>query len=139
MRGVTEAHNIKCSIVDISTHTPHARRDVSRFLDTPHHSLISTHTPHARRDSLLPLISKNSSIFQLTRLMRGVTLLADKSASGKTFQLTRLMRGVTSMPLIFSSSRLFQLTRLMRGVTHELSFSDRFSEISTHTPHARRD
>ena len=34
---------------NISTHTPHARRDVVRRLLT-HFRHISTHTPHARRD-----------------------------------------------------------------------------------------
>ena len=33
--------------------------------------------------------------FQLTRLMRGVTVLRDASPDDLLFQLTRLMRGVT--------------------------------------------
>ena len=74
MRGVTtglEYPEIQRFV--ISTHTPHARRDlgVRGILGQPRE--ISTHTPHARRDQVL----------------------ADKSASGRTFQLTRLMRGVT--------------------------------------------
>ena len=49
MRGVTAETliNNKCTI--ISTHTPHARRDIRS--GTPLFLLrISTHTPHARRD-----------------------------------------------------------------------------------------
>ena len=33
----------------------------------------------------------------------------------------------------------FQLTRLMRGVTKVLELMENIIEISTHTPHARRD
>ena len=56
------------------------------------------------------------------------------------FQLTRLMRGVT--PTSFLSPRsalIFQLTRLMRGVTFIVCNGTEQIEISTHTPHARRD
>ena len=35
---------------DISTHTPHARRDVAVYV-REWERRISTHTPHARRDS----------------------------------------------------------------------------------------
>ena len=56
----------------ISTHTPHARRD-----DENHHSTantyISTHTPHARRDIAKQCTDHIVKLFQLTRLMRGVT------------------------------------------------------------------
>ena len=36
--------------------------------------VISTHTPHARRDVLVLLIQITNG-FQLTRLMRGVTII----------------------------------------------------------------
>ena len=36
---------------------------------------ISTHTPHARRDDLNRQRSEYAILFQLTRLMRGVTRL----------------------------------------------------------------
>ena len=78
---------------------------------------ISTHTPHARRDIFLKKREKPLNIFQLTRLMRGVTI--DRT--------------------VFSSQSEFQLTRLMRGVTEIDSISGRIAQISTHTPHARRD
>ena len=56
--------------------------------------------------------------FQLTRLMRGVTLnLLAVGFVVTLFQLTRLMRGVTEISEMLSRKRAFQLTRLMRGVT----------------------
>ena len=56
----------------ISTHTPHARRD--RIATARRQLLpISTHTPHARRDGSEQLIVAAAIVFQLTRLMRGVT------------------------------------------------------------------
>ena len=72
MRGVTISLLNDLLLEDISTHTPHARRDQNGWLNandiristhTPHarrdariaergaHPRISTHTPHARRDS----------------------------------------------------------------------------------------
>ena len=97
MRGVTHLNSSIFESVIISTHTPHARRDcalISSGLSphisthTPHarrdgfdsgaHVLIlhiSTHTPHARRDLEKDLIFHPlRSSFQLTRLMRGVTV-----------------------------------------------------------------
>ena len=56
--------------------------------------------------------------FQLTRLMRGVTIVrVDPVAVAAEFQLTRLMRGVTSFLDNELAADIFQLTRLMRGVT----------------------
>ena len=55
------------------------------------------------------------------------------------FQLTRLMRGVTLQSSLVFQSFLFQLTRLMRGVTSSAIGAVELEEISTHTPHARRD
>ena len=58
-----------------------------------------------------------SAVFQLTRLMRGVTGTRIQQRWYKTFQLTRLMRGVTLSMNSDMISGVFQLTRLMRGVT----------------------
>ena len=85
------------------------------FFETDKH--ISTHTPHARRD-------KQESAKLLTY---------------RTFQLTRLMRGVTPDGHPFNIMPLFQLTRLMRGVTRLTFDAQIINNISTHTPHARRD
>ena len=95
MRGVTTPLVNNIIKVTISTHTPHARRDL---LDTVErrlsfafqltrlmrgvtfavdvlkwHDKISTHTPHARRDTKAIIRTIRIFIFQLTRLMRGVT------------------------------------------------------------------
>ena len=79
--------------------------------------VISTHTPHARRDQRWKCCRYTKRKFLLTRLMRGVTFHAAV--------IRRLCK--------------FLLTRLMRGVTAELERSIADIEISTHTPHARRD
>ena len=72
MRGVTHVIEDFNIYSDISTHTPHARRDmgIGRNVYTP---IISTHTPHARRDLTTVLTAAQKWIFLLTRLMRGVT------------------------------------------------------------------
>ena len=72
MRGVTNHLHFQCRYLSISTHTPHARRDM-KFQGT---------------------ISFPKK-FQLTRLMRGVTAHIVRAFILSAFQLTRLMRGVT--------------------------------------------
>ena len=49
------------------------------------------------------------------------------------------MRGVTRTITDFVPCAAFLLTRLMRGVTAADAISVMYQEISTHTPHARRD
>ena len=72
--------------------------------------------------------------------MRGVTSRHGLTSGMQKFQLTRLMRGVTCERARGGVQHgQFQLTRLMRGVTLPDSMNARFLEISTHTPHARRD
>ena len=51
MRGVTISLLNDLLLEDISTHTPHARRDQNGWLNA-NDIRISTHTPHARRDLL---------------------------------------------------------------------------------------
>ena len=65
-------------IFGISTHTPHARRDMGYNLYLNFFT-ISTHTPHARRDIATMFPQCRLKAFQLTRLMRGVTLSVTKS------------------------------------------------------------
>ena len=72
MRGVTSKSPIITPCITISTHTPHARRD---------------HTIYGQNLEIF--------VFQLTRLMRGVTSPFANNTSIYQFQLTRLMRGVT--------------------------------------------
>ena len=52
MRGVTLSDVVVGLFWSISTHTPHARRDMKAFkLEAS--DAISTHTPHARRDQII--------------------------------------------------------------------------------------
>ena len=55
MRGVTYQLFVEIDLMSISTHTPHARRDLE---PTPYNFKfkISTHTPHARRDKQKQII-----------------------------------------------------------------------------------
>ena len=73
MRGVTNRKYNGTFAIDISTHTPHARRDTANLIALTRLT-ISTHTPHARRDGTYDTTSVTTFAFQLTRLMRGVTL-----------------------------------------------------------------
>ena len=102
---------------DISTHTPHARRD--SFVSFHFEKLrISTHTPHARRD--------NSSVYHIPVQYR--------------FLLTRLMRGVTLVICVLTSMLIIS-THTPHARRDEIHRAARFLFliISTHTPHARRD
>ena len=55
MRGVTERGSDPSGQLGISTHTPHAGRDLGEdVLDLL--AIISTHTPHAGRDAQRKLI-----------------------------------------------------------------------------------
>ena len=72
MRGVTLYISQLFHNFFISTHTPHARRDVVGALIVII-SMISTHTPHARRDGAVTCVESTLMEFLLTRLMRGVT------------------------------------------------------------------
>ena len=79
---------------------------------------ISTHTPRERRDPDWGAKTVAKLIFQLTRLVRGVTYeRVHNSPAAYKFQLTRLVRGVTDESLNRLAILTFQLTRLVRGVT----------------------
>ena len=45
------------TVWEISTHTPHARRDCAHFSAKLMNKGISTHTPHARRDEFTKMVS----------------------------------------------------------------------------------
>ena len=94
MRGVTILILSIFLLIKISTHTPHARRD-EVHMTIKEMRTISTHTPHARRDSFSRNERRCPLQFQLTRLMRGVTVTHGLYGRSLKFQLTRLMRGVT--------------------------------------------
>ena len=73
MRGVTCRYVQRILLFWISTHTPHARRDSLYAFSYASGIVISTHTPHARRDYTVVVNFLELFVFQLTRLMRGVT------------------------------------------------------------------
>ena len=80
------------------------------------------------------------ALFQLTRLMRGVTLRGNGKRNGHTlFQLTRLMRGVTTVNHAHGKKRGISThtPHARRDVFQGEAL--RCLRISTHTPHARRD
>ena len=58
----------------ISTHTPHAGRDLFRLRMLRKPVPISTHTPHAGRDLVGGVLIASYLRFLLTRPMRGATL-----------------------------------------------------------------
>ena len=95
MRGVTATQKSVCIDIFISTHTPHARRD------------------NVNLDYLRIVI-----VFQLTRLMRGVTY-------GDTVRQWERLAISTHTP---HARRDSMITPTAKNRT-----------ISTHTPHARRD
>ena len=118
MRGVTKWQDNSFSILWISTHTPHARRDDE---------------PMARRKGLIG--------FLLTRLMRGVTWSIWKlyyrqrnfysHASCEAWPSIRHTMCMGSYFYSHASCEAWQ------DGEHAKNTKD--SNISTHTPHARRD
>ena len=120
MRGVTAAVLEYSLKGNISTHTPHARRD-ALALAPAHLQRISTHTPHARRDAVWKNCFGAVRSFQLTRLMRGVTITFRYS----NYEIDISTHTPHARRDIFRMARNvrhseFQLTRLMRGVTETL-------------------
>ena len=147
MRGVTKKQKEIKQKQKISTHTPHARRDVLVYIISVI-ILISTHTPHARRDKLYYRLVNALLLFQLTRLMRGVTTFVKYSwysnlhfnshASCEAWPQLAQNAHIHhqnfnshasceawpwSTPTV-SNNVWFQLTRLMRGVTLPLRDSN---------------
>ena len=125
-------------IIFISTHTPHARRDRNVQHTKEMQEDFNSHAS-CEAWQMSRKVTLNCNIFQLTRLMRGVTESRRFVPPRPQFQLTRLMRGVTHTTKNTVKKLVFQLTRLMRGVTKTSVFICRKVQISTHTPHARRD
>ena len=160
MRGATFMNDPSLSAVSISTHTPHAGRDVIykrlRFFKTisthtPHAGRdstetkwgqalkISTHTPHAGRDFADPSGHFPGSHFY-SHAPCGARPGRQKFHPGITgFLLTRPMRGATASTTAINWHGQFLLTRPMRGATYAASYFSPSPSISTHTPHAGRD
>ena len=62
IRGVTLAGHTADSFLQISTHTPHTRRDAERLTHIED-GIISTHTPHTRRDAYGGYVGQQSGDF----------------------------------------------------------------------------
>ena len=106
------------SLITISTHTPHARRDANDIFVSRFNFKISTHTPHARRDFGLSLanfiISANFNSHASCEAWREAF-----------FRLRHSIHISTHTP---HARRDVQTAKIANKI-----------KISTHTPHARRD
>ena len=96
MRGATYR---QCNLyvkIRISTHTPHAGRDLVEYCLIQAGVPISTHTPHAGRDSIVPVCTMTHLNFNSHAPCgaRHFTILYIYNR--KRFQLTRPMRGATA-------------------------------------------
>ena len=116
MRGAISAEDHRRDQPTISTHAPHARRDVSAVAAPPD-GVISTHAPHARRDDIPDAANVHLAISTHAPHARRDAGSASSAAGDAQFLLTRLMR----------------------GATYQQGLSRFWSKISTHAPHARRD
>ena len=139
MRGATLTGQTGIMPESISTHTPHAGRDLGYFILIQLTHNFNSHAPCGARPTSSGSIPP-ACAFQLTRPMRGATrysAAAHLAASISThtphagrdqpparrkvvsheFQLTRPMRGATHLRQAFDFRRKFQLTRPMRGAT----------------------
>ena len=101
---------------------------------------ISTHTPHARRDIHEQSKKLTGISFQLTRLMRGVTsLLSSSSVCLRISTHTPHARRDTVLPVTrVTGTDISTHTPHARRDLVEMKRQDDI-KISTHTPHARRD
>ena len=136
---MTSSANNSAFVLDISTHTPHTRRDI-HDLFKQRRFWISTHTPHTRRDfqTVRPLFSFPQ--FLLTRLIRGVTGFtfffwfffkisthtphtrrdidgAEKLSDENNFYSHASYEAWPARPPRTRRTPQFLLTRLIRGVT----------------------
>ena len=95
MRGATSFAFLLFPLLDISTHAPHAGRDVRNMREDYVSIDFNSRAPCGARHQMkkTPFFIKK---FQLTRPMRGATA-ADKGIGNipRAFQLTRPMRGAT--------------------------------------------
>ena len=123
----------------ISTHTPHAGRDLPVLIALAFLIRISTHTPHAGRDLALYADLINSLNFYSHAPCGARRIRMEKLQRTIEFLLTRPMRGATTTTCLRLKSEQFLLTRPMRGATRKFRHLQQRATISTHTPHAGRD
>ena len=75
MRGATIINNKKTVKIEISTHTPHAGRDICSILSSPAHHYFYSHAPCGARLSACCWMRLHKK-FLLTRPMRGATKIS---------------------------------------------------------------
>ena len=101
MRGATFSVKIMLTIFHISTHTPHAGRDLlgKPGWRAPREFLLT----RPMRGATCSLGSNmDMMVFLLTRPMRGATIVTSAPFCGAGFLLTRPMRGATTLPTLSS-------------------------------------
>ena len=103
-------------------------------------SHISTHTPHARRDVVRPAYCHPHGVFQLTRLMRGVTRSAVIGfyLANISTHTPHARRDAITMFFYMILCEISTHTPHARR-DHPSQMYNKYFPISTHTPHARRD
>ena len=122
----------------ISTHTPHAGRDVLSFCFHPR-CAISTHTPHAGRDENCQIRRSGWCDFY-SHAPCGARRNGGRNDCRNQNFYSHAPCGARQIwsPWI-RRSRRFLLTRPMRGATKPHHVIVNTIRISTHTPHAGRD
>ena len=101
---------------------------------------ISTHTPHAGRDILFGISTVSPSTFLLTRPMRGATDIVIYTGYYPYDFYSHAPCGARqSTQRHLNYMQQFLLTRPMRGATNYGMYVVVDMDISTHTPHAGRD
>ena len=122
LRGTTFDFMQKLVSEKISTHAPHARRDMALGMSIETR-LISTHAPLARRDMDAAAKTVQGGTFLLTHLLRGATDVAVEAANHLAISThTPLARRDSMLVLPYCQLSAFLLTRLLRGAT-EISFN----------------
>ena len=140
MRGVTFECGRVWLLQNISTHTPHARRDLPLAFRVEWNIRISTHTPHARRDCLRSPLAIVLKYFNSHASCEAWPFRNGFSLRALQFQLTRLMRGVTSWQETFFHFYFhFNSHASCEAWPDAPKAVSICTFISTHTPHARRD
>ena len=139
MRGVTCIPNIRCKFFE--NFYSHTSCEVWRY---PEWKItvfwISTHTPHARCDISSLDYDFYQRQFLLTHLMRGVTRAVFPTVQKLLiFLLTHLMRGVTEFASYTELSPGISTHTPHARCDVNGNWANTSVFISTHTPHARCD
>ena len=138
MRGAAEAKGLKDTPTHFYSHTSCEVRLAVAPVRLPS-AVISTHTPHARCDISSHVSASLSADFYSHTSCEVRPCTNSTRWGAYKFLLTHLMRGATSQSRYRQRHRTFLLTHLMRGATIPCKNGTFVVDISTHTPHARCD